>query len=173
MVAKQYRNIYLYLALICFVGILAIFVADGYLGIYDTLSLRIQEREHRIGADYWRDDWVNDHGYSMGVAWGEQVHFEYKIDNNRFSSYLTNVDVSVWKSGEEILDLYDEDISIDAFDEIIVNWTLELEQLEDANLGIGEYTIRIENGDIVRKVVIGFHSNDNDGYPKIMPPLSR
>jgi hypothetical protein len=38
----------LYLALACFAGLIAIFIADGYLGIYDTAYVTAGEYEQEI-----------------------------------------------------------------------------------------------------------------------------
>lgn len=167
------RNLYLYLALACFVGILAIFVVDGYLGIYDTLYITIQESERKIESDYWQDNWTGRYGYNGGGVWEEPVYFRYKIDNNRFSTYLTSVEVSVWKSGESVLDLVNEDLSLAAFDDITVDWTLRTEELEKQGYGVGEYTIKIEHGTIERKVIWEFHDLDSPGYLKPPVPISR
>ena len=35
--AAERRNLFLYLTLACFLGIIAIFIFDGYVGIYDTI----------------------------------------------------------------------------------------------------------------------------------------
>ena len=40
-------------------------------------------------------------GYSLGARWGEPIPFRYEIDNRNFSTYSANVDVSVWRGGQE------------------------------------------------------------------------
>ncbi|MCJ7654092.1 MAG: hypothetical protein MUO97_02125, partial [Dehalococcoidia bacterium] len=105
MVAKSKSNLYLYLALVCFAGILAIFVIDGYLGIYDKIYITVQEREQVIEPDYWQQRWVKEgyEGYSLGVGWGESIPFRYEIDNRSFSTYSVDVEVSVWRSGQKVI----------------------------------------------------------------------
>jgi len=46
------RYLFLYLTLACFFGLVAIFIVDGYIGIYDTLYITAGEREQTIEADF-------------------------------------------------------------------------------------------------------------------------
>ena len=170
---RRKSNLYLYLALVCLVGIIAIFIVDGYLGIYDTVYITYQEHEKRIAPDYWQDSWVEERGYSIGVEWGESIHFQYEIDNRTFSSYVTDVEASVWKSGDMIIDLLDEDVSVAAFDKVSVNWTVPADELEEAGYGIGEYTVKIKHNEVERKIVVGFHSQEGSMPIKVPPPPSR
>lgn len=158
------RNLYLYLALACFVGILVIFIADGYLGVYDTLYITVQEREQEVEPDYWQRTWVKEQGYGVGAEWGEPVYFRYEIDNRSFSTYLTDVEASVWKSGEEIIKLLDENVSVAIFDKVTVDWALRAEELEEAGFGVGGYTVRIRHGEVERKIVLSYY------YPQKVPP---
>jgi len=160
------RNLYLYLALACFVGIIAIFIADGYLGVYDTLYITVQEREREIEPDYWQQPRV----YSIGAEWGELVSFKYEIDSHRFSTYSTNVEASVWRSGEKIIELLNEDISIAAFDKVTVDWVLRAEELEEMGYGVGEYTIKIRRGEVERKIVLNYRYPMEPVYPEEIPP---
>lgn len=168
--AIEGKNLYLYLALVCFVGILAIFVVDGYLGVYDTLYVTVQEREQKIEPDYWQRTWVKEQGYNIGAEWGEPFYFRYEIDNRTFSTYLTNVETSVWKSGEKIIQLLDENMSVDPFEEVTVDWTLRAEELEEAGFEAGGYTVRIKHGEVERKIVVSFHYPVEPVYPKKVPP---
>jgi hypothetical protein len=123
--AKMTKNLYLYLALVCFVGILAILVVDGYLGVYDTVYITFGEREQKIEAYSWQEPWVKEQGYGIGgTSWGESVYFKYTIDNRTFSTYGADVEASVWKSGEKIIQLLDESISVNSFKEVTANWKL-------------------------------------------------
>lgn len=168
--AIEGKNLYLYLALVCFVGILAIFIADGYLGIYDTVYITSGEHEQKIEPDYWQRSWAKEHGYSMGAEWGEPIYFRYEIDNRSFSAYSTNVEASVWKSGEEIIELFDENISVATFEEVTVDWTLQAGELEKAEFGVGEYTVKIRHGEVERKIVVGFRYPVEPVYPEKVPP---
>ncbi|MCK4331282.1 MAG: hypothetical protein KAW81_01890 [Dehalococcoidia bacterium] len=164
------RNLYLYLALACFVGIIAIFIADGYLGVYDTLYITVQEREREIEPDYWQQPRVDKYRYSIGAEWVEPVYFKYEIDSHCFSTYSTSVEASVWKSGEKIIELLNEDISIAAFDKVTVDWVLRAEALEEMGYGVGEYTIKIRRGEVEREIVLNYRYPAEPVYPEKMPP---
>ena len=164
---KNRSRLYLYLALVCFVGILAIFVADGYLGVYDTVYITFGEREQKIEAYSWQEQWVKEQGYSVGTSWGEAISFKYKIDNRTFSTYEADVEASVWKSGVKIIQLLDERVSVAPFKAVTVDWKLRAEDLGEVGLATGEsreYTVRIGLGEAERKIVISYYV-PVPGYP--------
>jgi hypothetical protein len=47
------KNLFLCLTLACFVGLVAIFVVDGYTGIYDTIYITYGEQVQKVEPDYW------------------------------------------------------------------------------------------------------------------------
>ena len=176
MTAKKLRNLYLYLALVCFAGILAIFVVDGYLGVYDTIYITFGEHEQKIEAYSWREPWVKEQGYGIGTSWGEPVYFKYEIANRTFSTYQADVEASVWKSGEKILQLSDENVSVTPFNEVTVNWKLLSEDLKEEGSKVGEYreyTVRIRLGEVERKVVLSYYTGvpgyPEKGSPQVIP----
>ena len=170
MKSKQGKHIYLYLALLCFIAILGIFIVDGYLGIYDTVYITAQEQEQKIESNYWEQNWTKTGGYSTGIAWEETIRFQYEIENRTFSAYSTTVESSLWKSGEKITNLFNKDISIDTFDKVTVDWVLTAQVFKDADLDIGEYTVIIKQGNVERKIVLNFYS-EGLPYPKQPVPV--
>jgi len=167
------RHLFLYLALACFVGLIAIFIADGYMGIYDTVYVTTGEHEQKISPDYWQRQSRGDaYPYSIGAEWGEPVHFRYEIGNHRFSTYSTTVEASVWKSNEKLVDLFRQDMLVSAFDGVTMDWTLSAQELEKAGMGVGEYTVKIKRGEVElgRGLVIGFRYPEEPPYPEEMSP---
>jgi len=144
------RNLFLYLAIACFVGLIAIFIFDGYTGIYDTVYIITGEREQQIDPDYWQNQRSGySYPYYIGATAGEPVHFRYDIDNRRFSTYSTTVEASVWKSNERMADLFSQSVSVSAFDKVTMEWTLPAEMLETPVPGVAlEYTVKIKRGEI-------------------------
>ncbi len=180
MITQKTKNLYLYLALVCFAGILAIFAVDGYLGVYDIVYVTAQEHEQKIEPDYWQQPWVKEQGYGMGTSWGESVYFKYKIENRTFSIYEAEVEASIWKSGEKMKQLLDENISVAPFKDVVVDWKLRPEDLGEADLGPGgyrEYTVRIRLGGIERKIIMSYHREvpmyPEKGVPQPVPTPSR
>ena len=167
------RNLFLYLAIACFVSLIAIFIVDGYLGIYDTVYVTVGERQQKIAPDYWQRQLRGyAYPYRMRAEWGEPVHFRYQIDNRRFSTCSTTVEASAWKSNEKLVDLFTQNISVAAFNKVTMDWTLSAQELERAGLGVGEYTIKIKRGDeeLGRGIVLDFRYSEEPVYPKVVPP---
>jgi hypothetical protein len=171
-VTKGKRNLYLYLAIACFVGIIAIFVIDGYLGVYDTFYITANEHEQEISPDYWLHFKHRGYSYpySVGAEWGRTVRFRYEIDNRRFSSYPTPIKATVWKENEKILDLFSEDRLIKPFDKAMVEWALDSEQLQSQGFSVGEYTVKIEREGMERKIIVGYHVTHSEPVYPIYPP---
>lgn len=121
--AIKRRNLFLYLTLACFLGLIAIFIFDGYMGLYDTIYLTAGEREQKIETDVWRGQ---DTYWSAGVNRGEKVFFRYEVDNRQFSNYATEVKASIWHMQEKMLDVTTQKIDLASFDKNRWNgwWTL-------------------------------------------------
>ncbi|GAH34434.1 unnamed protein product, partial [marine sediment metagenome] len=128
------RNLFLYLALACFVGLIAIFVVDGYLGIYDTVYITTGEQSWKVEADVWQRQYptyapvpIYEDEEPMPVEGGkgayympanreEKISFRYEVDNRLFSTYKADIKASVWHSQQKVRDLISQPISIAAFD---------------------------------------------------------
>ena len=148
------RNLYLYLTLACFFGLITIFIIDGYMGIYDTINLSSGEREEEIEADHWLQDDIYP---SIGISQNEKTAFNYELDNRRFSPYSTEVEVSVWHNLEKVHDLMTEQIQVSAFDKVHLEWVVDTTKFipeEFPTEQSYEYTVVIKRGEIERKVVI-------------------
>ncbi len=164
------RNLFLYLAIACFAALIAIFIVDGYLGIYDTTYVTAGEREQTIEADYWLRYPPSETAkmtYQVSAEWGQKVFFRYEIDNRRFSTYSTLVQASVWQENEKVLDLFSEEESIGPFDKAMVEWTLSTQDLEKAGFGVDErtqYTVKISHGEVERRIVVDLR------YPREVEP---
>jgi len=148
--ATRRRNLFLYLALACFVGIIAIFVIDGYMGIYDNLFVTSGEREYEIGRDSrpWQE--------SVSVDWGEKLFFRYEVDNRQFSGYTADIEVSVWHSREKVADLIAQPMSVASFDKGQLEWILDTAELVPADIPPEqgyEFTMVIKRGEIERRLI--------------------
>jgi hypothetical protein len=159
MTIKSKRN--LYLAIACFIGIIAIFVIDGYLGIYDTIYITTGEQEMTVEPEYWlaQHPGAPEAYYYIGAEWGEKVFFRYELDNRRFSSYATSIQASVWKENEKVLDLFSQDKLIKPLDKAMAEWTLDSEKLwSGESYGeYTEYTVKIERNGVERRIIVTYH----------------
>ncbi len=152
--AKKRGNLFLYLTLACFFGLIAIFIVDGYMGIYDTLEITVGERPQTIEADVWLRQ---DKFWPVGINWGEKAFFRYEVDNRRFSGYTADIEVSVWRSQEKLRDLTSQQIVIAAFAEGQVEWVVDTADLLPSDIPPEqryEYTVIIKRGQIERKIIL-------------------
>jgi len=146
------RNLFLYLTLACFFGLVVIFIVDGYLGIYDTVYVISGEYEQKIESDFWTQ---RDESWSTGVNWGEKVFFRYEVDNRQFSGYTADSEISVWRGQEKIRDLISQQMSIAAFDKGQLEWVIDTNELlptkPEQNY---QYSVIIKRGEIERKIIV-------------------
>jgi len=164
--ATTRKNLFLYLALACFLGLIAIFVVDGYLGVHDTLYVPMGEREQKVEGDEWLQwsQWEN-----AEVGWGEKAFFRYEVDNRQFSTYSADVEVSIWHSQEKLRDLLSQPMSIAPFDRGQLEWVIDTAELLPSGISSEqgyEYTVIIERGEIERKIIVYM-------YPLVYPPPQR
>ena len=161
------------MTLACFVGLLAVFVVDGYLGTYDTLHITAGEQSWKVETNVWQSQYPTyaptpieydpryteeDKGvYYLPVNRGEKISFRYEIDNRKFSTYTADIEVSAWKSQQKVLDLISQPLSISAFDKGELEWDIDNTELvpEDILPEQGyEYTVIIKRGEIERRIVV-------------------
>lgn len=168
--ATRQRNLFLYLALACFFVLIAIFIVDGYMGIYDTIYITAGEQEQKIEPDFWLRQ---DRFWSTGVNLGEKAFFRYEVDNRQFSSYSADIEVSVWRSQEKVRDLASQQISIAAFDKGQLEWVVNTAELLPGGIPPEqryEYTVIIKRGEIERKIIVYINTYAYPPKPVPVPP---
>ncbi len=164
------RYLFLYLTVACFFGLIAIFIVDGYIGIYDTLYITAGEREQKIEADFWQRQ---DKFWSTGVNRGEKVFFRYEVDNRQFSSYTADIEASVWRSQEKIRDLISQPVSIAAFDKGQLEWEIDTAELLPGDIPPEqsyEFTVIIKRGEIERNIIVYINPTPYPIKPAPIPP---
>ena len=179
-------RLFLYIAIGCFAGIVAIFVVDGYLGIYDTFHISVGEYPPQtITADYWiREDYAYEVPYPVDTEstqdayccisadWDQNINFEYVVENHTFSTYSVFIEASLWQKGEKIIDLLSEEVSVSPFNETSVEWILS-----SGDIGISEptaeysyvYTVAVDRNEVERKVIVDFYYPREGGFPDRIP----
>jgi hypothetical protein len=153
----KHRNLYLYLTLVCFLGIIVIFIIDGYMGIHDTLSITAREYPQKIEADQWSQQARNGYIPTVNVEWGGKAAFRYEVDNHQFSSYTADITVSVWHSQAKVADLVAQPMSVASFERGQLEWVVDTAELlpKSALPAQGyQYTVIIKRGEIERKVIV-------------------
>lgn len=171
---KKSANIFLILAIAAFIGIVAIFIFAGYLGIYDTVYVTASGYEQVVGPEFWQGEYGRpDYPYTVGAQWGEPVEFRYEIDNRRFATYTARIDVSLWRGSQKVLDISRQDASIESFEKATFEWTLSPDEMDRAGLTVGQYTVIINRGgtELREGIAIGFHTATPPGYPAKPVPV--
>lgn len=121
--AVKHKTLYLYLALVCFIGIILIFVFDGYMGVYDTLIMDNGQFQQKVEADQWDMD---RYGGLAGTNMerGGRINFTYKVENHRFSSYKSDIQISLYYQQQKVSDIFSGEIEAAAFKEGTIDWSL-------------------------------------------------
>lgn len=172
--ARKRKNLFLYLTIACFVGLIAIFIVDGYLGVYDTVDITTGEESWTVEADVWLRQFptyarVPPGGarprdgkgvYYMFANRIQKISFRYEIDNRLFSTYKADIEVSVWHSQQKVRDLISQPVSISAFDKGESEWVIDNTELVPKRLlpeqGY-QYTVIIKRGEIERKIIVSIN----------------
>lgn len=168
----KYKSIYLYLTLACFLAIIVIFIFDGYLGLYDSLSVKGINFPQKIDTEQWQQQ--DEFGYApqITIESGGDIPFTYEVDNRRFTSYEAPVDISLWHNQSKILDIKSETIALGVFGNEQMDWVLNFDEYTPDNLPAGtsyDFTILIKRGEIERRVIV--YITPNFFLPKPVPPV--
>ncbi len=150
----KHKSWYLYLALLCFLGIILIFVFGGYMGVYDTLSVTSGEFPQKFEADSWFQPYNQAR---MSVERGGKITFSYEVDNRQFSGYSTTVEVSAWQSQQKVHDLTSQPLAVAAFAKQQVDWVVDTAQIVPASFPAEQayqFTVVIKRGGVERRVII-------------------
>jgi hypothetical protein len=171
--AVQRRNLFLYLTLICFIGIILIFIFDGYMGVYDSVSVTAGEFPQNIEADQWQQHERYGYWPSVYVERGNSVDFDYRVDNHRFSIYMADVDVTLWRSQQKLSDLLTEKLTVKSFDSGQVKWSLDTAKIVPADFPPEQSydcTVVINRGEIERRIIINVNPAPYSPKPVIVEP---
>lgn len=160
------RFLFLYLALACFLTIVIVFVFDGYLGVYDSVSIKTGEFTQEIAAGSWPEGYP----YQTSSQADQKIFFSYRVDNRWFTTHRTTVSASLWQENQRITGLTSETLEVKAFKEDAVEWTLDPASLELGDFQQQQFTVRIERDDIVREIITSFYRLDTAaGEIKVIP----
>ncbi len=166
---EKHKNIYLFLSLACFLGIVLIFLFDGYMGIYDSLEVDNGQYVQTIDTEQWREQ--DRYGFhpSFSVERDRSAEFTCKIENHRFSSYVAEINISLWYGAEKVTDLSSGKITAAAFGEDDFVLVFDPSRYVPADFPTErsyEMTVVINRGDVERRVMVYV----NPGPPKPVIP---
>jgi len=153
------KNLFLYLTLACFLGLITIFIVDGYLGVYDTIYVTTGEREQKVEADFWLKSakW-QENAWTTQTSRGQKVSFRYQVDNRGFSDYSTEVNVSLWRSQQKLSDLVSQPILVAPFGREEFTWQIDTDKFKVASEispeQSFEFSVIITRGELERRIIV-------------------
>ena len=150
----QRKNLYLSLTIAFFLAIIFIFVFDGYMGVYDTVTITTQEREEVLGPDHWQRD---DYAYPTWTEEGQDIQFRYEIDNRTFGTYSADVEVAIWFGETKHSDLVSQAVAIPSFDKAELEWTVDTGLLRPADIPEiqdYEFSVIIKRDGVERRIIV-------------------
>ena len=163
--AVKHKNLYLYLALVCFLGIILIFVFDGYIGVYDSLEMTSGEFPQIIEPDRWPEDEEYAYYSTVNVQQGGRVAFTYKVQNRTFSTYSADVEVTVSHEQEQVAVLLSQPLTVASFGEGQLEWVLDAAEFVPADFTSDQrydLSVLIKKGDVERYILVYIRG---DSYP--------
>ncbi|HUT97202.1 MAG TPA: hypothetical protein VMW60_03675 [Dehalococcoidales bacterium] len=166
----QRKNLYLILTIAFFLAIIAIFVFDGYMGIYDTVTITAAEREDVIEPDSWMR---GDYSYYTWVEEGQDINFVYELDNRRFSTYSADVEAAIWFGESKHSDLISQAVAIGSFDKEELAWTIDTTLLRPADIAETqdyEFSVIITRDGVERRIVV--HVSSLRPVPSAQIPIT-
>ncbi|GEM_PF-4615755 len=140
------KHLSLYVGLLCIFGIAAVFFFDAVMGVHETLYVIRRGWRQEIAFD-------RPHPKYVGAEHGDVLRFSYKISNNRFKGCIISVEVSMFEEEELITKLLSTKKSIEPFQSVEIEWTLETEEFEPNR----EYILRIKLNEVERTLYMIFH----------------
>ena len=165
---SKHKILYLFLTLACFIGIILIFVFDGYMGVYDTLVMDNGQFQQKVETDQWGSD-----GYggmaTISMDPGGSVKFTYTVENHRFSEYKSDLQIAMYYQQDKVADILSDTLAVKAFKNGETTWTLDAAKIVPADFPSGQaynaYII-LKRGDIERRIYVYV----NPSYPtKVIP----
>ena len=168
---KKHRSLFLYLALVCFIGIILIFVFDGYMGVYDSLVMDNGQYPQTVEAEQWVQQDKYAYRASTNIDRGGKVDFTYRVENHRFSEYEADVFVSLWYNQEKLADLVTQTLAVASFGSGELKWSMKASEVVPADYPPEQsynVNIIIQRGAIERKVNIFINPSPYPPKPVII-----
>jgi hypothetical protein len=150
----KHKTIYLFLALACFLGVVLIFVFDGYIGLYESLDTTSGNFPGTITQDQWQNE--NRYGPpTLSIERAEDTAFRYQVDNRRFTSFEATVNISLWYNQRKLANLESQTLELGAFSKGQVEWVMNINDYLTDNATPGtSFTLVIDRGGIERRVYL-------------------
>ena len=168
--ATKRKNLYLFLALACFAGIILVFIFDGYFGVYDSLYMDNGQYPRKVEPDQWDGDEEYRYLQSTDLQRGGLLEFTYTLENHRFKEYAAQMEVAYSHNREPVDGTVSEYITAGSFKEAEVTWTVRADDLVPAGLAVDQsYNVNmvITRGDVEREILINIYPSPNALKPPV------
>jgi hypothetical protein len=163
----------LFLTLACFLGIIAIFIFDGYIGVYDKLLIDNGQFKQTVEADQWAQNEKFGGITSTGVDRTGRADFTYTVENHRFSEYSADIEITLWYNREKTATLFTGKVTAPPFDTSVTEFFIDAGVIPAGFSPELSYNVNliIKNGDFERNVLINFFPSSNlKNIPIPAPP---
>jgi hypothetical protein len=167
------KNLYLILATICFIALISIIVSGGYMGVFDTLYITSRTDQLVLGtAELMQPEATLPYNYmpARQITRGTKTSFTYELENRRFSPYEARVEVTFWGDSQPgPLLLLSQDINIEPFKKVKMEWKIDPQDLNSRGFQAGLYTLRVNRGGVERRIIMSYTSFPAKPYPVPVP----
>ncbi len=169
MAVRPGKNLYLYLALACFLGIVLIFFFDGYVGVYDSLKADNGTYIQEVSAEQWQSTDRYAGPFSMSIDASGSLAFTYRVDNRRFTGYSAPVTVTLTDGTGQTTEVTRQTLTAGAFRSGEVSWTLRSADLPPVGATNGTVMVEltIQRGSVTRS--LSLYVNRTSGILKGVP----
>lgn len=166
------KNLYLFLAMACFLGIVLIFFFDGYVGVYDSLKADDGSYLQEVPTEIWQNPDQFRAPFSLTIGEVGSLKFTYRVDNHRFTGYTAPVVVTLEDTTGTVTELAHRTLTAGAFGNGEITWTLNGADLVPAGAAGSTLAVEmtIQRDGVTRQ--ISLYVNRNGLVPKVVPPAA-
>jgi hypothetical protein len=169
------KNLYLFLAIFCFLALIAVIINGGYLGVFDTLYITSAINQEVIGTDVLMQPEVTpSYRYlpARQILPGIKNSFTYELENRRFSPYETRLEVTLWGDSQPgPLLLLSQNLNITPFNKARLEWSIDPQDLSSRDFQGGLYSLRINRNGLERRIILTYPAYPIKPFPAPMPTI--
>ena len=155
-------NLWLLLAVVCFLGIIAVFFIDGYMGLYYRVRVETPVNTFEIPPEFWEESGKAIPSYYFSdVSRNDLIRFQLVVENRRFTDSQIDLDISLWEGGREIQKLLTRSDNIAAFEPSQpYEWEIDTSQLDVLDEVSGtSYIIKINGNGVERRLIFRLYTS--------------
>jgi len=136
---KTHRNLYLFLALACLLGIVLVFVFDGYMGVRDSVWVTGVDGERSVGDDLGRGGEHQYYSLEVEVPADGEINIRYELENRCFRGYTEDVRAIIRHENMTVAELTSGVVSLSPLAAEGFLWTVDVDEYAPAEWGVNRY----------------------------------